>query len=408
MVDHLTLSIGATGAGAGVNTPLPHTGSVVGTVRVDGALRSAVGRNSNVVGQTGAGSNSSCQVILTLGEGSTGRRIARINLLNNRLGGGRRWGDSLTVTEWISLVSRGTLTDGVMVGHLTPGIIATGARAGVHTLLVDAGSQLITVRADHTLWSAVWRIALIAGHTGTDTHTIDLSVLAVGAAGVWVTGVQVQRNRGWRGNQGAGRGGVSFIARVAGADGIVIAHSALGMDAAGAGAGVLALLLHTGQVIGALGVDQTLWSAAHIGVTNVVRDTSASSCPLPCSALSISTTWCRVAGIDDLRSGDHFRNEGTSGERVSCVAHWTVTDGIVVDCSTSCIVTTRSNAWVTALVLDTSFVAWTFGIEDTFRSTVWWNTNVAWQTSTGLVAIDFSALGIGATGGWHTRDVGSL
>ena len=71
VVDHLALSIGATGAGAGVNTPLPDAGSVIRTVWVDGTLRPAVGRNSNVVGKTGAGSNSSCQVILTLGEGST-------------------------------------------------------------------------------------------------------------------------------------------------------------------------------------------------------------------------------------------------------------------------------------------------------------------------------------------------
>ena len=60
MVDHLTLSIGSTGAGAGVNTPLPHTGPVVGTISVDGTLWSAVRRNSNVVRKTGAGCNSSC------------------------------------------------------------------------------------------------------------------------------------------------------------------------------------------------------------------------------------------------------------------------------------------------------------------------------------------------------------
>ena len=49
--------------------------------------------------------------------------------------------------------------------------------------------------------------------------------------------------RGWYGegrwgDQGAGRGGVSFIARVAGTDGIVIPDSARGMDSTGAGAGV--------------------------------------------------------------------------------------------------------------------------------------------------------------------------
>ena len=71
MVDHLTLSIGSTGSGTGVNTPLPHTGSVVGTISVDGTLGSAVGRNSDVVRKTGAGSNSSCQIILTLRERST-------------------------------------------------------------------------------------------------------------------------------------------------------------------------------------------------------------------------------------------------------------------------------------------------------------------------------------------------
>ena len=71
MVDNLTLSIGSTGAGTRVNTLFPHAGSVVGTVWVNCTLGSAVGRNSNIVGKTGAGSNSSCHIILTLGERST-------------------------------------------------------------------------------------------------------------------------------------------------------------------------------------------------------------------------------------------------------------------------------------------------------------------------------------------------
>ena len=80
----------------------------------------------------------------------------------------------------------------------------------------------------------------------------------------------------------------------------MIADSALGMDATGAGAGIPALLLHAGQVVGALGVDQTLGSAAHIGVTNVIRDASAGPCSLSCGALSICSTRRRVAGVNDF------------------------------------------------------------------------------------------------------------
>ena len=68
----------------------------------------------------------------------------------------------------------------------------------------------------------------------------------------------------------------------------------------------------------------------------------------------------------------------TADEWITTEAYWTCADRAVVDCSTSCTVATCSIAWVTALVLDTSFVAWTVDIQDTFRSTVWWHTNVAW------------------------------
>ena len=71
MINHLALSIGSTGSRTGINTLLSYTGSVVGTVWVNGTLRSAVGRDSNIVRKTGAGSNSSCHIILTLGERST-------------------------------------------------------------------------------------------------------------------------------------------------------------------------------------------------------------------------------------------------------------------------------------------------------------------------------------------------
>ena len=139
MIDNLTFCIGATGARAGINASLLDTGSVAGAVWVNTALRSAVGRSPNVVRQTCAGSNLSCVVILTLGEGSTGRWVAGIYLFNDW-----SWwwcGDlhSDTIAEWVPGEARGTLADGIVVGHLAPGIVTTGAWAGVHTLLVDAG-----------------------------------------------------------------------------------------------------------------------------------------------------------------------------------------------------------------------------------------------------------------------------
>ena len=111
-----------------------------------------------------------------------------------------------------------------MIGYLTPGIITTGAWAGVNTLLVDAGSELTTVRADHTLWPAVGRVALISRDTGADTDSVHLSVLTVGSAGVGVTRVRDDGpGRGWR-DQSTGGGGVSSVSLVTGADRVVVPH----------------------------------------------------------------------------------------------------------------------------------------------------------------------------------------
>ena len=122
------------------------------------------------------------------------------------------------------MVSWRTLTDGVVIGHLTPGIITTGAWAGVNTLLVDAGSELVTVRAHHTLWPTVRRVALISRDTGADTDSVHLSVLTVGTAGVGVTGIRDDwLGRGWR-DESTGGGGVSCVSLVTGTDRIVVPH----------------------------------------------------------------------------------------------------------------------------------------------------------------------------------------
>jgi hypothetical protein len=151
-------------------------------------------------------------------------------------------------------------------------------------------------------------------------------------------------------------------------------------------------------VVGTLRVDETLRSAPHIRVSNVVLDTPAGPGSVPGAALSIGPAGRGVAGVDDLRSGDDLRQERTAGERISGVAGGAGTDGVVIDSSTASIVTTGSHTGVSTLLGYTGLAGRTLGIEDTLRSAVGRNSYEAWQAGTGLVTIDFSALSIWSTG----------
>ena len=53
--------------------------------------------------------------------------------------------NSDTFAEWIPSKSWTTLADWVVVGDLTPGVIATGTGARINTLLIDTSSQLVTI-----------------------------------------------------------------------------------------------------------------------------------------------------------------------------------------------------------------------------------------------------------------------
>ena len=100
---------------------------------------------------------------------------------------------------------------------------------------------------------------------------------------------------------------ISVVSRRTTACWDVVEDSTLGIDAAGSRAGVFTFLLYAGQVVGALRVDETLRSAAHIGVSNVVLDTPAGPGSIPGAALSIGSTRRGVAGVDDLGPGDDLR-----------------------------------------------------------------------------------------------------
>lgn len=261
--------IGSTGAGARINTPLIETGKVAGTLCVYGALRSAVGRHSDIVWLAGTGSHKA--TLSTGGEGATWSWVARVHWGWLWWWRGYHYSDALT--EWIPREAWRALADWVVVGHLAPGVVATDTWAWVYTLLVDAGGQMVAVRADHALRAAGRGDSLVRGKTGAHTHSIDFSVLTVWSTGVPSTWVQVCFNWGWW-YECTGRQRVTVVAAITCADGVVIPDGALSIASTGSRARVPALLLHTGEVVGALGVNQTFRPTTNIRVSDMILDTA--------------------------------------------------------------------------------------------------------------------------------------
>ena len=167
-----------------------------------------------------------------------------------------------------------------MVGDPALGVVSTEAGAGISALLLDAGRGLRALRAHQTLRAAVGRLANHPTLAGTDAHSIALSELAVGAARVGVTGVNLLLHHISTGYESTLGDGVTGVAQETRADGLMSVGIAHGVDAAHSGAGVHTLVADTGPVGRAVIVGDTLGSAGQVGVTEVARNTGAGSCSL--------------------------------------------------------------------------------------------------------------------------------
>ena len=77
----------------------------------------------------------------------------------------------------------------------------------------------------------------------------------------------------------------------------------------------------------------------------------------------------------------------------------------MVDCGTARIVTTGTCTGLRALLLYAGLVARALGVEDTLGPTVGSGPNVTRLTGAGLVAVHFSADGVGSTRVGHTGDM---
>ena len=112
-------------------------------------------------------------------------------------------------------------------------------------------------------------------------------MLTVWSTRVGITGIFVDDHRVDWWDESAGRQGITLVARVACADRVVVPDVALGVDATRPGTRVPALLLHTGQVVRALSVDEALWPTAHVRVSDVLWYTLTGAGTIPGRAAGI-------------------------------------------------------------------------------------------------------------------------
>lgn len=94
-----------------------------------------------------------------------------------------------TLSKRIAREARRTAADGVMVDNLAPGVDATGARAGISTLLVDTRTVLRTVCTDKALRPARGRSTDVVGLARAHSVTIDSPTQTVRAARRWLARV---------------------------------------------------------------------------------------------------------------------------------------------------------------------------------------------------------------------------
>ena len=91
--------------------------------------------------------------------------------------------------------------------------------------------------------------------------------------------------------------GVSDVSGQAGADRAVGDHTTLGVEAAGAGAGVDAVLGHAGQGGQAVAVHRALGPAAGVRVSEVLPPAGARTGVAPNGGVCVGAAGVRVAGV---------------------------------------------------------------------------------------------------------------
>lgn len=292
MLHHLADGVAAARSRTGIHASLLLAGQMVLALVVIGALRPAVRRSSDKVGLAGAG-----RLVADLaanGIGTTRRRHARIVGTLFLLGG-------QTSGDGVSGHARLATADGVVVHHLALGIVAAGTSARILALLVNAGTVLGALRADHTLRLAAGRGTDVTLHTAAHRVAVGVLALAVRTAGRRLAGIL--RTAGDHLDERARAMRIAGVPIEAVAVGSMVQDTALSIDATGSRTRVLALVADAGSRSIAVIVLDTFRSAAAVRISEVFRQAGTGASSIALSANRIGSTWAGVAGIAGLLRG---------------------------------------------------------------------------------------------------------
>lgn len=188
-----------------------------------------------------------------------------------------------------------------MVHHLALGIVATGTSARILALLVNAGTVLGALRADHTLWLAAGRGTDVTLHTAAHRVAVSVLALTVRTAGGRLAGIL--RTTGDHLDERTRAMWIAGVAIEAVAVGSMVQNTALSIDATGSRTRVLALVADAGSRAIAVIVLDTFRSAAAVRISEVFRQAGTGAGSIALSANRIRSTWAGVTGIAWLLRG---------------------------------------------------------------------------------------------------------
>ncbi len=179
MIDHVADSVLSAATRTRIATLLINTRRNARTLGVDGTLRPAVRRCSDVVFETRT--RRTLAANLTDGIRPARTRFARSDRLadyDRRAPGERIPGHAFRTTA-----------DRVVIDHLAPGVDSTGSWARIHAFVIETGFGERTLRADDAFWATTGRVSDQAGLARADSHAVIHSTEAVGAARRWAAWV---------------------------------------------------------------------------------------------------------------------------------------------------------------------------------------------------------------------------